>query len=179
LILLRLRSVPCARTPARPGSPGTGALAKCKERYEAEGKWYSGVDLPKLWNAEKRVDPALAWWRENSKCAYQEAFRDLGRALQDFTASKKGDRKGRRLGFPRFKKRGRCQEAFRLGSGKMRCCGASVMLPRLGTIRTHESTRKLARRVERGTARPASGPTPCTRPPATSPAGMRLSGPRT
>jgi putative transposase len=128
-------------------------LAKCKERYEAEGKWYSAVDLHKLWNAEKKADPALAWWRENSKCAYQEAFRDLGRALQDFTASKKGDRKGRRLGFPRFKKRGRCKEAFRLGSGKMRCCGASVTLPRLGTIRTHESTRKLARRVERGTAR--------------------------
>ena len=40
-------------------------LAKCKERYEAEGKWYSAVDLHKLWNAEKKADPALAWWREN------------------------------------------------------------------------------------------------------------------
>ena len=28
-----------------------------------------------------------------------------------------------------------------------------VTLPRLGTIKTHESTRKLARRVEAGTAR--------------------------
>ena len=128
-------------------------LARCKERYEAEGRWYSGVDLHKLWNAEKKADPALAWWRENSKCAYQDAFRDLDRALRDYTASKKGDRKGRRLGFPRFKKRGRCKEAFRFGSGVMRCRGATVTLPRLGTIRTHESTRKLARRVERGTAR--------------------------
>ena len=127
-------------------------LARCMERYEAEGKWYSGVDLHKLWNAEKKADPALVWWRENSKCAYQEAFRDLDRALRDYTASGKGDRKGRRLGFPRFKKRGRCREAFRF-SGVMRCSGASVTLPRLGTIRTHESARKLARRVERGTAR--------------------------
>jgi transposase len=127
-------------------------LARCKERYEAEGKWYSAVDLHKLCNAEKKADPALAWWRENSKCAYQEAFRDLDRALRNFTASRKGDRKGRRLGFPRFKKRGRCKEAFRF-SGVLRCCGATVTLPRLGTVRTHESTRKLARRLERGTAR--------------------------
>jgi hypothetical protein len=40
--------------------------------------------LHRLWNAEKKVDPALAWWDENSKCAYQEAFRDLDRALRDF-----------------------------------------------------------------------------------------------
>jgi putative transposase len=35
----------------------------------------------------------------------------------------------------------------------MRCAGPTVTLPRLGTIRTHESTRKLGRRLESGTAR--------------------------
>ena len=35
----------------------------------------------------------------------------------------------------------------------MRCTGTTVTLPRLGTIPTHESTRKLARRLENGTAR--------------------------
>lgn len=128
-------------------------LAKCKERYEAEGKWYSAVDLHKLWNAEKKADPVLGWWGENSKCACQEAFRDLDRALRDFTASKKGTRKGRRLGFPRFKKRGKCRDSFRYGAGVMRCAGRTVTLPRLGTLRTHESTRKLARKLENGTAR--------------------------
>ena len=128
-------------------------LAKCQERYAAEGKWYSAIDLHKLWNAEKKADPALAWWAENSKCAYQEAFRDLDRALRDFTASRKGIRKGRRVGFPRFKKRGKCRDSFRFGSGVMRCCGTAVTLPRLGAVRTHESTRKLARRVGNGTAR--------------------------
>jgi putative transposase len=68
-------------------------LAKCKERYEAEGRWYSAADLHKLWNTGKKTDPALVWWQENSKCTYQEAFRDLDRALRDFTASSKGDRK--------------------------------------------------------------------------------------
>ena len=128
-------------------------LAKCWERYEAERKWYSAMDLHKFWNAAKKADPALAWWGENSKCAYQEAFRDLDRALREFVRSKKGERKGRRLGFPKFKKRGRCRDSFRLTTGAMRCAGSTVTLPKLGEIRTHESTRKLARRLDAGTAR--------------------------
>jgi putative transposase len=128
-------------------------LARCRERYAAEGKWYSGAELHRLWNAEKKADPALAWWEQNSKCAYQEAFRDLDRALRDFARSMKGERRGRRLGFPRFKKRGKCRDSFRFSAGAIRCAGATVTLPRLGTVRTHESTRKLARRIEAGTAR--------------------------
>ena len=127
-------------------------LAKCQERYAAEGKWYSAAELHRLWNAQKKADPALGWWAQNSKCSYQEAFRDLDRALRDFTASRTGGRKGRRVGFPRFKKRGRCKDSFRF-SGVMRCAGSTVTLPRLGTIGTHESTRKLARRLENGTGR--------------------------
>ena len=128
-------------------------LARCTERYAAERKWYSGVDLHKLWNAAKQADPKLSWWGKNSKCVYQEAFRDLDRALHDYIRSKNGERKGRRLGFPKAKKRGRCRDSFRFSTGVMRCEGSTVTLPRLGTTATHESTRKLARRLEVGTAR--------------------------
>jgi putative transposase len=128
-------------------------LARCIERYDAERKWYSGTSLHKLWNADKKADPALAWWGENSKCAYQEAFRDLDRALRDFIKSRKGQRKGKRLGFPRFKKRGKCRDSFRFSTGAIRCDGTTVTLPRLGAIRTHEDTGKLASRVSDGTAK--------------------------
>ena len=128
-------------------------LAKCQESYAAGGRWYSAADLHKLWNAQKKTDPTLAWWRQNSKCVYQEAFRDLDRALADFIRSKNGQRKGRRLGFPRFKKRGRCKDSFRFSTGAIRCAGKTVTLPRLGIIATYESTRKLARRLDNGTAR--------------------------
>jgi putative transposase len=87
------------------------ALAKCRDRYQAERRWYSAAELHRMWNREKKADPALGWWDQNSKCAYQEAFRDLDRALRAFTASKKGLRKGKRLGFPRWKKRGRCRDS--------------------------------------------------------------------
>jgi len=73
-------------------------LARCIERYGAEGRWYSAAELHRLWNVEKKADPALAWWVENSKCAYQEAFRNLDRALNDFIKSRRGERKGRTLG---------------------------------------------------------------------------------
>lgn len=128
-------------------------LAACRDRYDTESKWWSGIELHRLWNEAKKTDPGLSWWAENSKCAYQEAFRDLDRALRAFVASRNGARRGRRLGFPRFKRRGRCRDSFRFGAGVMRCAGRTVTLPRLGTIGTHESTRKLARRVENGTAR--------------------------
>jgi putative transposase len=127
-------------------------LAKCKERYAAEKKWYSATDLHKLWNAQKKIDPALAWWAENSKCCYQEAFRNLDRALGDFIKSKKGQRKGKRLGFPRYKKKRRSKDSFRL-TGVIHCDATSVTLPRLGVIATHESTVKLADRMAGGTAR--------------------------
>jgi putative transposase len=57
------------------------ALARCIERYESEGRWYPAAELHRLWNAEKKADPALAWWEQNSKCVYQEAFRNLRWAL--------------------------------------------------------------------------------------------------
>ncbi|MBO2465792.1 RNA-guided endonuclease TnpB family protein [Actinomadura violacea] len=129
------------------------ALAACRDRYDVEGKWWSGAELHRLWNRVKKADPGLGWWGENSKCVYQEAFRDLERALREFVRSRNGGRKGRRLGFPRFKRRGRCRDSFRFGSGVMRCAGRTVTLPRMGVIATHESTRKLARRIDHGTAR--------------------------
>ena len=127
-------------------------LARCRERYRAERKWYSAAELHRLWNAEKKASPALGWWAENSKCCYQEAFRNLERALGDFVKSRKGLRKGKKLGFPRRKKKGKARDSFRL-TGTIRCAGASLTLPRLGTVRTHEDTGKLASRVEAGTAR--------------------------
>ncbi len=65
-------------------------LARCKDRYDAERKWYSAMELHRLWNQDEEVRPALGWWGQNSKCCYQEAFRDLDCALRDFVKSRKG-----------------------------------------------------------------------------------------
>ncbi|WP_245695758.1 IS607 family element RNA-guided endonuclease TnpB [Actinopolyspora saharensis] len=59
------------------------------------------------------------------------------------------------MGFPRFRsKRHRLSCRFSTGSfGLSESDRRHVQLPRIGLVRTHESTRKLARHVERGTAR--------------------------
>jgi hypothetical protein len=102
-------------------------LAHCQQRYQAEGRWYSGSELHKLWNTAKKADPALAWWTENSKCVYQEAFRNLDRALRDFIKSKKGQRKGKKLGFDRF-----CSTAPRSRSGQRAAAVCRARTPRPG-----------------------------------------------
>ncbi len=134
-------------------------LALVKERLDARA---AGQDvtapwtlaaLRREWNqAKHEVAP---WWRENSKEAYSSGLDGLSRALGNFSASRAGTRKGRQVGFPRFKRKHRARESCRFTTGAIRVepDRHHVTLPRLGMIRTHESTRKLARRLEQGTAR--------------------------
>src|SRR6266545_6899889 len=109
--------------------------------------------LPALrleWNrAKHQVAP---WWRENSKEAYSSGLDALARAIANWSTSKQGRRNGPRVGFPRFKGKHRSQPACRFTTGAIRVESDRhhVVLPRLGRIRTHESTRKLARRLEAG-----------------------------
>jgi hypothetical protein len=77
-----------------------------------------------------------------------------------FIDSKNGERNGRRLGFPRRKRKGRCRDSFRFSTGVMRCAGTTVTLPRLGTIRTHEATEALARKLAEGRPRSSLPPSP-------------------
>src|SRR6266568_8108845 len=82
------------------------ALASSKEVYRATGKRPTAIDLHKELNALKQSD--FPWMYEVSKCAMQEALRDLDRAYKNFfhrvELKKVGKWKGK-LGFPKPKKR--------------------------------------------------------------------------
>jgi putative transposase len=99
-------------------------------------------------NAWKKQPGNCSWWSENSKCAYQEAFGDLDRACNSYWRAR---RAGRRIGFPRFKKKGRADH-FRL-TDPVRVQRRAVVLPRIGAIRTKESTAKLQGRILSATCR--------------------------
>jgi hypothetical protein len=71
-------------------------------------------------------------------------FRTLDRALEDFIASKKSERKGRCLGFPDPQEEGTMPGPLPLQQGMMCGAGTTVTLPRSGTIRSHETTDALA-----------------------------------
>jgi putative transposase len=134
-------------------------LALIKHRMkarQADGDVKVPWTLPALrreWNlAKSEVAP---WWSENSKEAYSSGLDNLARASKNYWDSSNGRRKGTSVGFPRFKQRGRATDTCRFTTGAIRVerDRHHVTLPRLGKLRTHESTRKLARRVEQGSAR--------------------------
>jgi putative transposase len=109
--------------------------------------------LRKAWNQAKgEVAP---WWAENSKEAYAAGIRNLVRGLDAWRDSKSGKRKGPNVRFPRFKRKSSAGRSVTFTTGVIRVepDRMHVTLPRLGTIKLHESARKLARRLEAGTAR--------------------------
>jgi putative transposase len=119
---------------------------------EVEVPW-TLPDLRWEWNrAKHHVAP---WWRANSKEAYSSGLDALARGLANWADSKHGRRNGPKVGFPNFKGKHRARPACRFTTGPIRIepDRHHVVLPRIGRIKTHESTRKLARRLEHGTAR--------------------------
>jgi len=111
--------------------------------------------LPALrlrWNAAK--NDVAPWWTECSKEAFSAGLDWLARALKNFSDSKSGRRKGRRVGFPRFKKRGKARDSFRYTTGAYGPAGdRHVRLPRIGRVKVHEPMGALTRGLADGTAR--------------------------
>ena len=117
---------------------------------------WSGFDLINDFNrfklsAAAGVDAAgklgLPWRGEVRQQVFEEAAVDLGKGLQHWSRQRRArSRSARRVGFPRFRKRGE-HDAFRLRNQKnaIRVEPGAVCLPKLGQIRVREGTRRLRR----------------------------------
>jgi putative transposase len=167
--------VACAHRYRDDDGPGPTDAAKEPEKTDdpTTSVPRSGFDLINAFNAWKRSEEAgrsfvvspdgtttkqvtgLVWRHEISAQVFVEAAVDLGRALAAYEQGRVAKAKGRRVGFPRRKRKGRCRESFRIrnkaggggawsirvGEGHPR----SVTLPRIGTVRVHDDTRRLRR----------------------------------
>ena len=113
-------------------------LAHSQEVYRTTGKRPTPIDLHKDLNKLKQTD--YPWMYEVSKCAPQEALRDLDIAYKNFyrraTLKKQGKWKGK-VGFPTFKKKSKGIGSFRL-TGAIKVFENRVQLPRIGKVRLHE-----------------------------------------
>ncbi|MEX5632550.1 IS607 family element RNA-guided endonuclease TnpB [Parafrankia sp. FMc2] len=111
--------------------------------------------LPALrlrWNQVK--NDVAPWWGECSKEAFSAGLDQLARALKNFSDSKNGKRRGRRVGFPRFKKRGKARDSFRYTTGAYGPAGdLHVRLPRIGRVKVHEPMGALTGRLADGRGR--------------------------
>lgn len=109
--------------------------------------------LRKEWNrAKEEVAP---WWGANSKEAYSSGIADLVTALSNWSASKAGKRKGRKVGFPKFRSRHSDRGRVRFTTGAMRfeADRRTITLPVIGALRLKENTRKLQRPLSQGRAK--------------------------
>ena len=95
---------------------------------------------------------------------FEEAATDCGKALSAWSDSRSGKRKGKRVGFPRFKKKSGAMPSFRLRNklpkgrppairvgdrGRPR----SVTLPGIGPIGVRDDTRRLRRMLAKDRAK--------------------------
>ena len=105
------------------------------------------------------ADPDYGWLPEVNRYAISSGMRAADTAWSNWLASLSGERPGPRMGYPRFKKKGRARSAFTLYH--------DVKAPSLrpdgprrwrfpakvgGSIRLKGNARRLARRIARGTA---------------------------
>lgn len=113
-------------------------LARKQERYQATGKSPYAVELHRELNALKKTD--VPWLYETSKCAPQEALRNLDNAFSHFfrrcQLKKEGKLKGK-VGYPTFKSKKKGLGSFRL-TGSIVVFPAAIQLPRLGRLRLKE-----------------------------------------
>jgi putative transposase len=107
-------------------------LRRKMEEYEKTGKSPNAKVLHRELNRLKKTD--MPWMYEVSKCAPQEALRDLDEAFEHFFRRVKN---GDKPGFPRFKSKKRGVGGFRL-TGTINVFERHVQLPRLGRIRLKE-----------------------------------------
>ena len=113
---------------------------------------WSAWALRKRWNSVKaEVAP---WWAECSKEAFANGIADAVTALKNWHDSKTGKREGPRVGFPRFRKKGKDPVRCTYTTGALRVEGPRhVVLPGAGRVATAENIRPLWRHIRRGTGR--------------------------
>ncbi|MCW2933002.1 MAG: hypothetical protein JWM19_3964 [Actinomycetia bacterium] len=112
---------------------------------------WSLYSLRKDWNAAKGT--VAPWWAECSKEAFNTGLDQLARALKNWGDSRKGKRKGKPAGFPRFRSRRKARPSIRFTTGAFRCEARHAVLPRIGRVKLHESGARLAGLVAAGSTR--------------------------
>jgi putative transposase len=157
------------------------ALTQRRTDPNIEVPW-TGFDLINMFNRWKTAEQAgrvfavdangvaqvvgtgLMWRAEVSQQVFEEAAVDCGRALSAWSDSRSGRRKGRRVGFPRFKKKTGGRPSFRLRNrqpkGRPPAIRVgdnnrprSLTLPGIGQIGVHDDTRRLRRMLSKDRAK--------------------------
>lgn len=132
---------PKARTQVKVPIPNKATIQKALN--EVKGDETQGIEGP------------AAWWRSVSTYAFQSAFDNADRAWKNWKDSYQGKRAGKRVGYPKFKKKGGSRDSFRLhhdvNRPSIRPDGyRRLVMPRLGSVRLKDNCKRLVRAITRG-----------------------------
>jgi putative transposase len=114
-------------------------IKRYQEEYAAGRKTPTAISLHKELNALKKTD--FPWMYEVSKCAPQEALRNLEKAFKNFFNNVKKKKSGKfkgKLGYPKLKTKKKGIGSFRL-TGAIHVYEKHIQLPRLGRLLLKEA----------------------------------------
>ena len=125
-------------------------LAHVKEALDnGEPANWSHYGLLRWWSANKDTlavnpDTGVVWWGQNSKESYNMGLYGLARGLSNWSKSRKGQRKGRRVGFPKFKSKNTTMRfAYSTGFTAPKASDPyGLKLPRIGRVHCMENVYK-------------------------------------
>jgi putative transposase len=137
LDLNNVQKTACARHAGAARWAYNWGLARKQEAYRNGEKVPSAIDLHRELNVLKQGE--LSGMYEVSKCAPQEALRNLDQAYAHFFRRVKERKAGRKIqaGFPKFKSKKHGLGGFRL-TGAIHIYDHAIQLPRLGRLRLKE-----------------------------------------
>lgn len=110
-------------------------LAEWKRRYEA-GEKPSGRSLKKQFNSIRREQ--FPWTYEVHRDCTARPFDHVQRAFQNFF---RGLKTGKKVGYPKFKKRGKSRDSFYIANDRIGFDGLRVRIPVLGLVKMREQLR--------------------------------------
>ena len=138
LDLNNVQKTACARHAGAARFAYNWGLARKIAAYRAGEKVPTAIDLHRELNALKQTE--FGWMYEVSKCAPQEALRNLDNAFAHFFRRVKEKKAGKfkgKVGFPKFKSKKRGLGSFRL-TGAIHVFEREIQLPRVGRLRLKE-----------------------------------------
>lgn len=129
------------------------------QAFSAGFRTPTGTDTSALWRMERdlpREEGGSPWWAEVNVYCFTSGFDRAQVAWKYWQDSLAGRRAGQRHGYPRFKKKGHAESFSLFHDVKrpiIRLEGyRRLVMPGLGSIRIHDTGKRLARLVERGRA---------------------------
>ncbi len=129
------------------------------QAFRAGFRTPTATDTSNLWRMERdlpKEEGGSPWWSEVNVYCFTSGFDRAQVAWKYWQDSLSGRHAGQRHGYPRFKKKGHA-ESFSLFHDVMRPIirlegYRRLVMPGLGSIRIHDSGKRLARLVDRGQA---------------------------